>query len=181
MSDRNFLAEFIKEPIYVIKESLSTPEVQKAENSVPKEIEDNTVVEEPEVALSAPPTPLPTKGENLKHCIVLLDTEAEIISASDEEFLYKILGAVKRSSNDVLIANINGANKDSIDALLAEHNHRHLLAFGLENLPDGTSAPLYEIKSVSGRQYLLADHLHAIAQDQDKKKALWKALQSMFL
>ena len=182
MSKRNFLAEFIQEPVYVIREENFSP---SDDAIVPKQVEIQEtaprVTEEPEVVLATPPKPLPTKGENLKHCIILLNTEAEIIGASEEEFLYKILGAVKRQANDVLIANIKDANQESIDALLAEHNHRHLIAFGLEKLPIEANSDLYEISSISGKQYLLTDHLSDISQNQDKKKALWKALQSMFL
>lgn len=177
MADSNFLAEFIKEPVYVIQEAQSVQEDSKVITEPAKEA---TVVAEPEVKLSTP-TPLPTKGENLKHCIILVNTDAEVIGASDEAFLYKILGAVKRQPNDVLIANVNKVNNDSLAAFLAEHNHKHLLAFGPNQLSNDVDATLYEPTKISGKSYLLTEDLGIIAQNQDKKKALWKALQTMFL
>ena len=136
MADRDFLAEFIQEPVYVIKEK----QTEKAE-SYSKPVNDTPLesVTEPVVQLASP-TPLPTKGENLKHCLVLVNTDAEVIGAEDEEFLYKILGAVKRQANDVMIANVSTANDDSISAFLVEHNHKHLLAFGLNQLPNKMEA-----------------------------------------
>lgn len=176
MADRDFLAEFIQEPVYVIKEKQTEKDesYSKPEDETPVES-----VAEPVVEL-APPTPLPTKGENLKHCLVLVNADAEVIGASDEEFLYKILDAVKRQANDVLIANIGTANDDSISAFLVEHNHTHLLAFGLNQLPNEMEATVYEPLNIKGKSYLLAEDLTSISQNQDKKKALWKALQSMF-
>lgn len=177
MADRNFLAEFIQEPVYVIKEKQTNKSESYA--TAEKETPVAEVFAEPEIAL-APPTPLLTKGENLKHCLVLVNTDAEVIGASDEEFLYRILSAVKRQAIDVMIANVSTANDDSISAFLVEQNHKHLLAFGLNQLPNQMEASLYEPLNVSGKSYLLAENLSSISQDLDKKKALWKALQSMF-
>ena len=181
MTIKNFLAEFIQEPIYVINEKddpKGSTQVKEAGNH---DEQSAAMVEEAAVPLASPPTPLPTKGENLKHCIILVKTDVEVIGAADEAFLYKILGAVKRQANDVLIANVSKANQESINALLAEHNHRHLIGFGLETLPIPGQSSLYETVLLSGKQYLLAEDLSTISEDKEKKKALWKALQSMFL
>ncbi len=194
MADDNFLAHFIEEPIYVIaSEELSSPESKEIEveaapvtpatltedmSSNEPEVTSN-VVEEPEAPVYV--TPLPTIGDNLKHCIVLVDSENELLEEPLKVLLYKIMGAVKRNAEDILIANCRNAKSDQIEALLANNNHRHLLAFGTDVLVQMKENSLYEIKKEGAVSMLKSDPLVEIQQNVDKKKALWKALQEMFL
>lgn len=208
MSDQNFLAHFIEEPIYLIKEDQATakeptadetpvdgpvhpapetpePQPAQAETAKPEPIPASaeapapSVVEEPAAPVYV--KPLPTAGDNLKNCIVLVDSAEELLEEPLKELLYKILGAVKRMPEDVLLANCRNADKDQIEALLANNNHKHVLAFGTEVLADLQGVSLYDIHKPKYVAMLKADPLTEIASNVDKKKALWKALQEMFL
>lgn len=207
MSDQNFLAHFIEEPIYLIKEDQVTtkqptvdetpvdtpvssapetpePQLVQAEAAKPEPIPTPaeatapSVVEEPVAPVYV--KPLPTAGDNLKNCIVLVDSAEELLEESLKELLYKILGAVKRMPEDVLLANCRNADKDQIEALLANNNHKHVLAFGTEVLAELQGVSLYAIHKPKYVAMLKADPLTEIAANVDKKKALWKALQEMF-
>lgn len=191
MAEENFLPYFIEEPIYVIKtdapivvttaaEEVSSPEVTKAEPTVEApvaKVVQESIVEEPEpVYVKA----LPTSGDNLKHCIVLVNSEEDILEESLQAFLYKIMGAVKRKSEDILLANCHQADEEQIAALLANNNHRHVLTFGVDLIPALATASPYEIVKAGAVSMLRADSLSLIDQETEKKKALWKALQEMF-
>lgn len=206
MSDQNFLAHFIEEPIYLIKEDQNT-EVKASANKAPasaqesitksvreanpvqaqvdKPVADEPKIPTPEVA-EEPPTPvyvkpLPTLGDNLKNCIVLVHSTEALLEEPLKELLYKILGAVKRMPEDVLLANCKNADTEQIEALLANNNHKHVLAFGTEVLTELKGVTPYAIHKVGPKSLLKADPLTEIATNVDKKKALWKALQEMFL
>ncbi|MBO3697544.1 hypothetical protein [Roseivirga sp. E12] len=197
MSDQNFLAQFIEEPIYLIKEDqvattedavaespVDTSEPPKTEEKKPEPTPIQTEVPEPLVAKEPEPVyvkPLPTAGDNLKHCIVLVDSDEELLEEPLKELLYKIIGAVKRKPEDVLLTNCRNAGKDQIEALLANNNHKHILAFGTDVLTELSSVQAYEIHKPKYVAMLKADSLTEIASNVDKKKALWKALQEMFL
>jgi len=195
MSDPNFLAHFIEEPLYVIKEDSSpTPNTSvaapveakdepKPEGTIPSQ---ETAIANAPVTVEEPAAPvyvkpLPTAGNNLKHCIILVDSSEELLEAPLKELLYKIIGAVKRNPEDILLANCRDAGKDQIEALLANNNHKHLLAFGTDVLTELQGVQPYETHKPKYVAMLKADSLSEIASDVDKKKALWKALQEMFL
>lgn len=195
MSDQNFLAHFIEEALYVIKED-ATP-TSDTSPVAPIEAKGEPKPEEPvlspEPTIIDPPTtveepvapvyvkPLPAAGNNLKHCIVLVDSSEELLEEPLKDLLYKIIGAVKRNPDDILLANCRNAGKDQIEALLANNNHKHLLAFGTDVLTELQGVQPYEIHKPKYVAMLKADALSEIASDVDKKKALWKALQEMFL
>lgn len=191
MAEENFLPYFIEEPIYVIKtdaptvatpaaEEVLSPKVNTAEPIVEVPVASavqESKVEEPEpVYVKA----LPTSGDNLKHCIVLVNSEEDILEESLQTLLYKIMGSVKRKSEDILLANCHQADEEQIAALLANNNHRHVLTFGVNLLPTLATASPYEIVKAGAVSMLKADSLNLIDQETEKKKALWKALQEMF-
>lgn len=174
MSDREFLSHFIEEPLYLIKDDVKVPTIQAESLEVAQPIQ----AEEPAAPVLL--KPLPTFGKNLKHCIILVNW-GEQANSSEKELLIKILSSVKRSEDDVLIASSSNASAEQIDALLAEYNHKHLIDFGTSKLVEIAHAETYTPVQVGPKKYLKADALSEIAQDVEKKKALWKALQEMFL
>ena len=201
MSDQNFLAHFIEEPIYLIKEDRvtskepvvdETPEAVAVPAEAPAsqdiqteavkpdtaQVETATLVEEPSTPVYV--KPLPTAGDNLKHCIVLVDSTQALLEDPLKELLYKIMGSVKRKPEDILLANCKNADPEQIEALLANNNHRHVLAFGTEVLAELKGVTSYAIHKVGPKSFLKADSLTEITTNVDKKKALWKALQEMF-
>lgn len=189
MADDNFLAHFIEEPIYVIA-SEEQPLPQSKEGDIVETVSptptEQTALIEPEVNVVEEPVapvyvkPLPTSGNNLKHCIVLVESNQELLEESLKELLHKIMGAVKRTAEDILIANCKNADSDQIEALLANNNHRHILSFGTDIISKLKSADLYTIQKDGAVSMLKSDALIEISQNVDKKKALWKALQEMF-
>lgn len=189
MAEDNFLPYFIEEPVYVINadalseeapviEDVSSPEIPAPEPSTEvSKTEQAPIVEEPApVYVKA----LPTAGDNLKHCIVLVNSQEDILEESLQTLLYKIMGSVKRKSEDILLVNCYQADEEQIAALLANNNHRHVLAFGVNLLPALTTASPYAIVKDGAVSMLKADGLDLIDQETEKKKALWKALQEMF-
>ncbi len=201
MSDQNFLVHFIEEPIYLIKEDRvttkepvvdETPEAvavpaqasasQDIQTEVVKpdtaQVETPTLVEEPSTPVYV--KPLPTTGDNLKHCIVLVDSTQVLLEDPLKELLYKIMGSVKRKPEDILLANCKNVDPQQIEALLANNNHRHVLAFGTEVLAELKGVTSYAIHKVGPKSFLKADSLTEISTNLDKKKVLWKALQEMF-
>jgi hypothetical protein len=179
MEDKHaYLPYFIDETIYVIASS------QQQEADAPEQ----AIAEAPEHA-PAPTTsaetspidlnPIVTFGENLKHCIVLFSSSTKI-SPESKDLLFKILGAINRTPKDALMANVHGCSSEQLQALLAEHNHRHLISFGITNIPQLSEAQPYQPITEKGKYYILSDHLEAVAVDLDKKKALWKALKNIF-
>ncbi len=181
MSDQAFLSHFIEEPIYLIKEAIDT-------HSVVEEVKKETVAVVPEETVAAVEEPkapvlmkpLPTIGKNLKSCVILVNWTEEPIE-SEKELLLKILSSVKRSEDDVLITSASNASLEQIEALLAEHGHKHLIDFGTSKFSPIAHAEVYTPVQDGMKKYLKTDTLDSISKDVEKKKALWKALQEVFL
>ena len=205
--DLSFLSHLITEEVYLIAEeevappatqskhpiAESSPEPPTApavapESEAPKESPaaptplEATVQEQ--VAEEPAPVylkPLPTAGKNLKQTLVFVNSSAEVLEPDSQAFLLKIMSAVKRGLDDILLVNVKEASAEQIEALLAEQPHRQLLCFGTENTREVAKAAHYEIEEVGKRQYLNAHDLTQIAADTEKKRALWTALQKIFL
>ena len=197
MADYSFLPHFITEDIYLIKEEVAAPTetptpavepVTKEEpvapvattESSPQQaslLPEENVVKEPEPVYLKP---LPTEGNNLKHCLVLVESDTDILEPALKGLLEKIMGAVKRSMDDILLANVKAASVEQIEALLSEQNHRHLLAFGTDKVVQLSEVGPYELTLLSGKRYLRAHSLTAISEDIEHKKKLWAALKEMF-
>ncbi len=175
MLKEQYFPFFMDMPLYLVKEKEDSGTVEeKSETAIEPPSEK---VEENPVAYEA--KAIPTEGQNLKGCIILLANDNEF--KAQRTFLFKILASVKRSQEDVLLANCSAVSSSQLEALLSEHNHRHLLSFGVD-LPGSTAVKeKYNVSTIQHGKVLLSDTLAAIEQDMEKKKALWKALQSMFL
>ena len=171
MSEQSFLAHLITEDLYVLEY-----EVNESQTKELPEIEPSKA-EEPEPIYLRP---LPTEGSNLKHCLVLVESENPMPENDLKELLEKIMAAVKRSMDDILLVNVKAASDDQLEALLSEQNYRHLLAFGTQKVRQLAEAGKYELRLIDGKSYLKADSLKAISQNTELKKALWKVLKEMF-
>ena len=193
--DYSFLAHLITEDIYVIEEKkvelVHSPAAH--EETVVEQVSVQPEIKAPETGLDAETTikvkepatiyinPLPTAGNNLKNCIVCVESESEILEEGSRVFLENILKAVKRTMEDILLVNVREASNEQIEALLAEQNHRQLIGFGTSRLDKLKGLDLYSVTVSNHKTYLKAEALTSISSDQDKKKALWKALQEIFL
>jgi len=175
--EKAHLPYFIDEPIYLLRED-SPADRQEVEVK-----EATPLAESVEQDAPVPPVelnPIVTFGENLKHCIVLFSAEGKI-SADSKDLLFNILGAINRTPKDALMANVYGCSQEQLAALLAEHNHRHLISFGVSTIEPLLEAELYTPLVQKGKHYILSEGLEAVATETDKKRALWKALQEVFI
>lgn len=176
MEDKKaYLPYFLEESIYVVDKGLKVAEPTAVYQEQASIINDPLTEQKEKVELK----PILTFGENLKHCIVLFSSEQKI-SADSKDLLFKILGAINRTPKDALMANVHGCSDEQMQALLAEHNHKHLISFGVTNTKALSDVKLYEPKEEKGKHYILSDDLEAVATNLDKKKALWKALKLVF-
>jgi len=238
MADKSFLAHFITEDIYVLKEELpkvkeETPAaapvgaeapsqptaaepvqpvaetaaepVEHTEEPVPEPVQPTAVEPETEKPAIVEPVaaeekeapalfeplkaeepepvylkPLPTLGKNLKHCLVLVESDEKVLENNLKALLGKIMTAINRTGDDILLVNVKNASEDQVDALLTEQNHRHLFAFGTHKVQALMEVGNYELTQINRKVYLKADSLKAISENLDMKKALWKALKEMF-
>ncbi len=127
-----------------------------------------------------------TYGKNLKKIAILVSyPEKEVIDDSDLTFLEKILAAVKLTSEHVVIINLSKLPDNyNYDQIQHDWSPQCLIAFGVTffdiNIKEETFN-LYELKEYNSCRFLNGDALKTIAQNQDKKKALWVNLQRMFL
>ena len=99
------------------------------------------------------------------------------------EFLIKILGAIRYTPSDVGFVNAHQVKPVNIHELSKEINLNHLLVFG-KNILDMTAdsrVGYYKPASIGRTPLLIAEELEAIELDVNKKKQLWAALQQMFL
>lgn len=175
MSKEQYLPFFMDMPLYLVKDKEASDNVEEKPETTSETL--NPQVEESLAGYEA--QAIPTEGQNLKACVILLANDLEF--ASQRDFLFKVLASVKRNQEDVLLANCADVNIDQLEALLSEHNHRHLLSFGVELPPSRAVKEKYRVQAIKHVQVLSSDSLAAIQEDMEKKKALWKALQSMFL
>lgn len=184
--DTSFLSHFITEEIYLIKDASAslptTPQIEVDEAEAPVEKMSQgaptPVVKEAEVVYIKP---LPTEGNNLKHCLVFFEANQPQLEADKKAFLLKILASVKRSLDDVLLVNIKEASPEQIEAVLNEFNHRHVLVFNSEKLNSYTESTLYEVREDQKKFYMKANDLGMIESTVALKKAIWAGLQKMFL
>lgn len=167
--DLNFLPHFIKEEIYIIKDNVTTEQVQETQSSPTLSSEANEPVAEYVKA-----DPLKFKGKNLKNVVILVP---EVIE-EEIEFLQKILGAVKFTLDDCALVSL--AENTELTQL-DEISPKVILAFGINKDKYSLPATLYEISSESELKTLKADGLSSISTDNTKKKQLWEALQDLFL
>ncbi len=180
----------VEQPVAPVEKKPVAPVAQETpiespapEPSVKQETEESPALFEPLKAEEPEPVylkPLPTEGNNLKHCLVLVESDEAVLEANLKGLLEKIMGAVKRSMEDILLVNIKAASEEQLEALLSEQNHRHLLAFGTSGVEALSEVGHYELAQVNRKHYLKAHSLRAISENIEHKKALWKALKEMF-
>jgi len=170
-----YLPHFINEQIYVIGDKSSMVEEPSSEATT----EPASLIKPSEPVEQVDLKPIVTFGENLKHCLVLFSAEGKI-SAESKDLLFKILAAIKRTPKDALMANVYDCTQEQVEALLMEHNHKHLISFGVTNASSLGSLTEYKPSEANGKHYILSNGLEAVATDNTKKRALWGALQEVF-
>lgn len=133
---------------------------------------------------TTPVAKYPVLGENKKGLILLVSLPDQAFSTLPKnEFLNKILGAIKFTPNDVGYVNAALTKPVNIHDLGKEVNLNSLIVFG-KNILDMTSdskVSYYKPASIGRTPLLIVEELELIEQDVNKKKQLWAALQPMFL
>lgn len=133
---------------------------------------------------TAPAKRYPVIGENRKGLVLLFALpEAAFAALPKNDFLTKIIGAIKYTPADVAYVNALNAKPVNSHALSKEVNLAHLIVFGkniLDLTPD-SRVGYYKPASVGRTPLLVVEELAAIELDVNKKKQLWAALQPMFL
>lgn len=133
---------------------------------------------------TAPVIKYPVLGENKKGLILLVSLpEPGFLALPKNEFLIKVLGAIRYTPQDVGYVNVPQTKSVNIHELSKEVNLNYLLVFG-KNILDMTAdsrVGYYKPASIGRTPLLIAEELAAIELDVNKKKQLWGALQQMFL
>ena len=190
----NFLKDFITEPVFVIKGDNipDAPAIKErpsgtSDKPTAQDMEPATPPAPAKEAQASPePTPqisLSYKGANNNGVVIIVNQPEELhINAQDEDFLSKILGAVKLDIQEVAIVNHarqQNLNETSLTAIAP----RKCIFFGVNtSLLLQNQFPAYQcVKFREDLEVLDCDPLATIAADPSKKKLLWTALQKMFL
>jgi hypothetical protein len=107
---------------------------------------------------------------------------ADVISDDEKVLLSKILGAVGLSMAQIDLIEIQKTQQIDYPSFIAQKVTTKFISFGvgLSKLNWDLMLVPYQIRSVSGIDFLLANDLGAISVDTTLKKNLWAALQKMF-
>ena len=172
--DYSFLPHFLTEEIYLINEK-QTPDTEGSKSSPEKTVSEEKAETTSQISIK-------TMGANLKNCLIIVaDPGNDTINPTEKGFLESILKSVKFQLEDTLTVNVEEVSNESIEALLAEQNHRWLIDFGTNRIRSLSNNDPYKPILVGNKKYLKANTLTIISQDVEKKKMLWAALQEMFL
>ncbi|MDR6560876.1 MULTISPECIES: DNA polymerase III subunit psi [unclassified Arcicella] len=167
---------FAGEQLYVIPEQSLQKEKITVENSpIATPIEEKTVmkatatVDEVKVLHFVP-----------NHRIVILVDE---YSEADQALLAKILTAVKLNLNQIDLVHLADLSQMNARTAFSQNLISHFITFGVALQKIKLEIPLnpYQTKEIKNIRFLFSHALSELQHDVEKKKALWKALQEMFL
>lgn len=119
-------------------------------------------------------------GENQKALLVI--AREDDLSEENQQFLAKILSAVKYDLlQDASILKLEKNENISVQQLLSKYDT--VLSFGIKVSDIGMSFEtiLYQPIILLEKKYLIGHSLENIKGNQGYKKALWGALQKVFL
>lgn len=175
-----FYQNFFTELLFVFPEQMP---VSTQVNSLP-EVEAIDALELERLGSTTPVKKFPVLGENKKGLILLVSLPEETFKTLPKnDFLIKIIGAIKYTPADVGFVNARQIGPVNIHDLSKEVNLTNLIVFG-KNILDMTAdskVGFYKPASIGRTPLLVVEELAFIEQDVNKKKQLWAALQPMFL
>lgn len=174
-----FYQQLFTEHLFILPEPLDAAPVV----SMP-EAEPINSAELERLGSTAPVKKYPVIGENKKGLVLLVSLpEAAFQALPKNEFLIKIIGAIRYTPQDVGYINALNLKPVNIHELSKEVTVTHLLVFG-KNILDMTAdsrVSYYKPASIGRTPLLIVEELEAIERDVNKKKQLWAALQAIFL
>ncbi len=105
------------------------------------------------------------------------------LNPTDSELLGKILGAVKLDLQSVDIIELDKNLAVNLSQIFTQNSVNQLITFGIDLSKVSIDVKLtpYQILENQGIKFIYSDSLTAIQNDVPKKKALWGALQGMFV
>lgn len=181
---------FIPEEIYLISEekTLYAEKLTQTIPSTPTETKVEVVKADSHGTAAANPEideiqkeevpPIPVKGGFTKG-ILILHEEAELMEGP-MDMLSKLVNAVAHSMSEVGLVssdNLAGRTMEEFQSL----NAHIVLRFGRIKHPiNALPAPPYQVFSENETEYLFADSLTVISEDQELKKKLWSSLKILF-
>jgi hypothetical protein len=171
--EQEFLKYIYHDDLYIIDE----PAVAPAETQdLQKEVDTSSKQEEEMVN---EPSPVKYLGSNNKGILILVnDPDSEFLNEKDLGFLMRIVeSGLKYSKTDIAIVN---CVKFPYWQIFDEIHHTFLIAFGNHQADCLQGKSKYQLLDNEGIKVLIADDLHLMGDDKEKKGQLWKALQRMF-
>ena len=117
--------------------------------------------------------------DQCKTIVVLHESES---ATTDQELLFKMLKAVKRSVDETQIIVLSDENMGNVGSLLALDQLEQILVFGLlpQDVGLNVKAKLYRSFQMQGKQLIFSHGLVTLNQKPEYKKPLWEALQKAF-
>lgn len=114
------------------------------------------------------------------HRVVILVDDC---SDADQALLGKILTAVKLNLNQVDLVRLADLSQMNARTAFSQNLISHFITFGVALQKIKLEIPLnpYQTKEIKNIRFLFSDALSELQNDVEKKKALWRALQEMFL
>lgn len=114
------------------------------------------------------------------HRVVILVDDC---SDADQALLGKILTAVKLNLNQIDLVRLADLSQMNARTAFSQNLISHFITFGVALQKIKLEIPLnpYQTKEIKNIRFLFSDALSELQNDVEKKKALWKALQEMFL
>lgn len=145
---------------------------------IPNPSAKSEIAEEKVIVAEIKDEPIQVRGNFEKGVLIL--HEEESLRPEVMDMLVKMINAVGHSMNEVgLLASqsLEGRNMEDFKNL----NAHTVLKFGRIKHPvNSILTSLYEVYSEDETEYLSADALSVISEDQKLKKKLWTALQVLF-
>lgn len=166
---------FAGEQLYVIPEKT----VQKDEVSVEKKLIVAPIAEQVVAEVKVEKVQEPLHFVPNHRVVILVDD----CSDADQALLGKILTAVKLNLNQVDLVRLADLSQMNARTAFSQNLISHFITFGVALQQIKLEIPLnpYQTKEIKNIRFLFSDALSELQNDIEKKKALWKALQEMFL
>lgn len=123
-------------------------------------------------------------GKNIKKCVILVnDSSNTFIDQTSLTFLENILKAIQYCLDDITLINFHH-HKTSFQKIIEQYAPKQIVLFDVNSFQIGIENEHilhYESIEINNTQLLSAESLSIIQKNVDKKKALWMALQRIFI
>ncbi len=123
-------------------------------------------------------------GKNLKHILIVInDSQTDMISEEELDFLTGVLKACKLSIQDVAVVNLTKLTDTKYLTLLEKFNPANVLLFGVtpQEIDLPVNFPAFKILNYRDIQFLYSPSLSVLKDDKLQKGKLWVCLQQLFL